>query len=347
MRSFILIIIFGLFSALALFAKQKEIIPLNIEYTKSGTDLIISFLLRADKSKSSDYKLLIKPELKKADISCVLQPVLIETRRSAIIDKRNGIADSPFIVKGMYNRVFEYTTKVPYESWMDGASLYLNTSLIGCCSVETDSYAVVALDLPKDNPVNSDPHIAIVTPEKTSPVVRQIKGAAYISFRQGSSVLISDYRNNKAELDKIKNSLDNVERMSGAQILDIQLLGTCSPEGTFSYNTRLANERVTRVRDYLINHFDVSAQLLSVTSVPEDWQGLRQIVQNSDIREKQSVLSVIDSDLQPDAKERELSSMAVYSYLLNNVFPLLRKVDYIILYEVNEEVLNSDNSGDK
>ena len=348
MKYSILIILFGLISSPAFSAKQKKIVPQNIEYRKDGTDLIISFLLRVDKVASSDYKLLIKPELINDDETRNLRYVLIETRRSKIIDKRNGIADSDFSINGQFNKEFIYNAVLPYEKWMDGASLYFNTSLIGCCSVETDSYAVVtSLDLPEDKPVDSEPHVAIVAPEKTYPVIRQIKGTAYIVFRQGSSALISDYRNNKAELEKIKNSLDDVERMPGAQIVEIQLQGTCSPEGTFNYNTRLANERVTRVRDYLINHFDVSAQLLSVTSVPEDWQGLRQIIQNSDIQEKQSVLSAIDSDLLPDEKERELTSMPVYNYLLNKVYPLLRKVDYTILYEVKELKLNSDNSGDK
>ena len=59
-------------------------------------------------------------------------------------------------------------------------------------------------------------------------------------------------------------------------------------------------------------------------------------VNENDIPQKEAALEIINSNMQPDAKEKALLKKApqAYRYLLQNVWPSLRRTDYTIEYDV-------------
>ena len=82
-------------------------------------------------------------------------------------------------------------------------------------------------------------------------------------------------------------------------------------------------------------HFD--GVRFDVQSTPEDWDGLRRFVAGSDMECKESLLAIIDSDLEPDARNWKLQTVdgkRPYDFLLANVYPKLRHSDYTVEYTV-------------
>lgn len=318
-------------------AKNKKIFPRDIECVREGREITVKFMLNMEQSVSDNYKIILTPLLKKGNGEAILKSILFETRRTRILDKRNKTVSSDYGFNGQYNKTLFYTTTLPYEPWMHGASLYLKTKIIGCCSESDEQYPVVSNISFIPDPVDVyqiQPQFSLIKPEVEIPKVRHERGSAYVEFRQGSSTLRSDYRENMRELNKIKKSIDEVKRNDGTIITGIMLSGTCSPEASWEFNSRLASERANSVKAYVSRTYGVKDTLLKVSSYPEDWSTFRQIIEASDRMDKGKLLTVIDSDDQPDQKEQKLSAMLDYSYLLTNIYPLLRRVDYQINYEV-------------
>ena len=69
---------------------------------------------------------------------------------------------------------------------------------------------------------------------------------------------------------------------------------------------------------------------------PEDWAGLRSYVERSNLTHRAEILALIDSSLEPDAKEAKIkrSYPDEYDFLLKNCYPALRHTDYRITYTV-------------
>ena len=69
---------------------------------------------------------------------------------------------------------------------------------------------------------------------------------------------------------------------------------------------------------------------------PENWQGLRRYVELSNIDHREEILTLIDSDMEPDAKEAKIKRLypADYKFLLQNCYPALRRTDYRIAYDI-------------
>lgn len=76
--------------------------------------------------------------------------------------------------------------------------------------------------------------------------------------------------------------------------------------------------------------------LFITESEPENWEGLRRYVAESSLADKEGILSVIDSNEEPDPKEQTLRTRYPQAYrtLLADCYPGLRRTDYRVDYVV-------------
>ncbi|NDV66565.1 tetratricopeptide repeat protein, partial [Bacteroides sp. 224] len=88
------------------------------------------------------------------------------------------------------------------------------------------------------------------------------------------------------------------------------------------------------LKEYIRVRYMLPEQIFSVKSVAEDWDGLKARIESSDFAQKDRILSIIDSYDAPDTKEARLKGLGVYSQLLRDVFPELRRVEYQVDYAV-------------
>lgn len=182
---------------------------------------------------------------------------------------------------------------------------------------------------------------------------RSLSRKAYVNYRVNSTILLPDFRSNPLELAKIIATIDSVREDKDLTVDHVSIHGYASPEGSWSNNARLAEGRTEALRQYVDARYGFGSQL-KTGSTPEDWKGLREWIQASALPDKERILSVIDSDLEPDAKDRKLKSdfPETYKTLLSQAYPLLRRADYRIDYTVKtfteaatiDQLLQSDPS---
>ncbi len=226
-----------------------------------------------------------------------------------------------------YNNIFAY------KDWMDGAQLALHRMDYGCCNALVDQY----YGLLGKYTDNFFPELVYMKPPrviKTDSLV----GSAFIDFPVDKVIIYPEYRNNVVELAKIQATIDSVHSDKDIKIDSVWLKGFASPESPYSHNTELAIGRTEALKKYIQQLYNFSPSIIKTAYVPENWQGLREYVVKSNISNREEILAIIDSNLEPDPREWRLKTKypKEYRFLLQNCYPALRKTDYRIKYTIRQ-----------
>lgn len=157
---------------------------------------------------------------------------------------------------------------------------------------------------------------------------------ANITFKTGKYNMDIDLGDNRRELDKVQDMLDQLTQ-TGEFVMDsISLIAGCSPEGSFRSNMLLSKRRGESIGNYLsgeLSGIEGISGMLKPYPKGEDWQGLSRLVTDSlESGNKQFILDLIASDTDPDKKELDIRGKypADYKYIREKLYPHLRAVDF-------------------
>src|SRR3712207_2425152 len=119
-------------------------------------------------------------------------------------------------------------------------------------------------------------------------------------------------------------------------IKNVEVAAYASPEGGFSFNDKLAGKRQDNSEEY------VKAQLKNVKMktdidahyTAQDWEGFQQLVQASNMQDKDVILRVLSMYKDPQEREQQIRNMSEgFRDLADEVLPELRRARRIINYE--------------
>lgn len=236
--------------------------------------------------------------------------------------------------------IVSYKMAIAWESWMKEARLVLQPDLCGC-GKEVPASPLLIADKIRMRPTERyrvHPVFVYIKPQAETEKHRAEAGTAYLDFQVGKTQILPDYRNNAAELSKIDATIHTVTADKNITLKGIALKGYASPEGSYASNQRLAIGRVQALRDYIRSKNDFPVSFFTLDAVAEDWDGFKTRAEaDLDIPAHEEVLSIIDNDEEPDRKEAQLRALkggTAYRYVLNVLFPSLRRSEYRIDYTV-------------
>ena len=320
---------------------QDSLTASRVTLKRDGSYLTVSMTLHLDGAEAKgDRAILLTPLLENEEANKALRPVGIYSRNRyyhyAQHGKTNmlGGADELSYKDKDKPDTLAYRVIIPYEPWMDGASLTLLRQDYGCCDkVIAEQSQTIGRFARRPEFV---PQLAYVQPEVERVKVRALAGTAYIDFRVNRTEIRPDYRNNRRELDKIIATVDSVRADKDITVTSLAIKGYASPEGSYAGNARLANGRTEALKEYVSGLYHFDAGFIRTSSEPEDWEGLRRYVEKSGLAHKQEILALIDSGEEPDRKERRIHSAYPEDYriLLRDCYPALRRSDYRIEYTI-------------
>lgn len=181
------------------------------------------------------------------------------------------------------------------------------------------------------------PYFIYLQPEAETIVKeRAISGEAYVVFKSGATDVDAAYKDNEAELQKIRATVDSVRVDPDISITSIVLRGYSSPDGTFSVNQDLSEKRVQAIREYVEGLFELPEGVWQAEAGGENWEGLRKAVEAAtNLPNKTKILELIDSDMDPDRKEYKISKYSRdYRIIFNDIYPMLRRTDYKVMYTI-------------
>ncbi|WP_418450467.1 DUF3868 domain-containing protein [Alistipes sp.] len=244
-----------------------------------------------------------------------------------VIRRRNG-----------KEQTYDYTASLPYERWMLDGRVELREEVHGCVNCGSGESEEILLSgiIPEFIP---DYRLATIAPEPEPVKVRAETRTARLQFRQDSYKIQPDFRNNRAELDTVSNSILLVKRNEDVKITGIYISGYASPEGSMAHNLTLSENRAKALAEYIRRHDDISPELIHVEWHGEDWDGFiralddyPQLLRLDRIREL--IAQYPDSHDYCEREFRKLQPAEIYQRLLNEVYPPLRRNEYKIEYNV-------------
>lgn len=322
--------------------ERKSVLPgVSVEdFNMNRNGKYLSIEMEVDLSAldvDANRAVLLTPRLVNGKDSLDLPSIGVYGRRRYYYYVRNGIGS----ISGESEKSFqaaekpgrlEYGKPVLYEEWMDGATLKFHRSDFGCCR-ETVAEYEGELGVHREA---FFPELVFVQPVAETMKSRSLTGSAYIDFPVNQTEIYPDYRRNAEELGKIQATIDSVRGDKDATIVSVWLKGYASPESSYEHNTELAIGRTTALKRHVVRSYGIAEDIILTDYEPEDWAGLRGFVERSDIKCRQEILALIDSDMEPDAKEARIkrSYPEEYRFMLRNFYPALRHTDYRVDYNI-------------
>ena len=176
---------------------------------------------------------------------------------------------------------------------------------------------------------------ASVAPDAFQRVVEQKQEANIKFLIQQAELRKSELQNNSVQefvnlLKRIGSDRENV------MLSNVEVSAYASPDGGFALNEKLANKRQTNTEEFVKKQMkqaktegDVEASYTA-----QDWEGFQQLVQASDIQDKDVILRVLSMYKDPQEREQQIKNMSHgFKELADGILPELRRARLTINYE--------------
>lgn len=242
-----------------------------------------------------------------------------------------------------------FSQQVEVESWMTNATLGVCRVVEGCgkCGVFSSAENLTKAEL-------------FVIPEfvledLSKHVVAEQENLEII-FKVSKVEIDHRIFNNEVNFSKILAAVDRIYGERGNTIEKIQISGFASPEGGSKFNTWLGENRAKALIDYIIKQrpeYGLTYSNFEVVNGEENWSGLREVLEQSKMKQKAKVIAIIDDvTLKGEAKKRkikELDGGRVWRAMVKEIYSELRSAKYksIFYYAENDnnvEVINRANA---
>ena len=247
------------------------------------------------------------------------QPVVIQgenvrTNGQVVSYKEGGHVNIPF--------------NVAYKPGMEKSELFLDFNVdqngkqytlprvkVGYGVVATSTLASAATVTPATAPDNFQKVIS----EKYSADIHFLINQANVRSSQTE----------KADYIDLNKKLIEASKAPNQEIAALTVNSYASPEGTYQFNEQLAQKREQNTAAYLENQLkkDKITEFGELTSsfTPEDWEGFQQLVEKSNIQDKELILSVLKMYKDPEQREKEIRNLSsVFNELADQILPQLR-----------------------
>jgi Tfp pilus assembly protein PilF len=242
---------------------------------------------------------------------------------------------------------FNYSETFPYEDGMRASELYVNAKITkGKKVTEINDHKLADGIIDTYKGIIHDEEL-IYAPSGYEKVTMASKNATIYFLVNKSNLDMNLPLNKKEESKAAITELDNFIQQ-GWKIKDININAWASPEGEISLNTNLANDRAASANDYLakkIKKFneDKARKLkVDVKTIEqeiifnskgngEDWDGFMQAVKNSELKDKNQILNVINTQSDINKREQEIRNMTViYKEIEDQLLPPLRRAEITV-----------------
>lgn len=328
------------------------------------------------RASRNGFSIIYAPVITDGEHKVSLTPVVVRNRRAELSWLRHewaaGMSPEPEGTFRMRNNDYlSYMSIVDFQPWMYNAYISAELLAAGCCTTEVYGSTLIATgiigDEPEPEPVPTTVRVAVTAPPttgenlaKSRPYVVPAAGwdrdtwgdrfegdqesALNIYFKTSNSLIDRSYMDNGRTLDEIVSVINEITNSSDSRVTGIVVAGFSSPDGRFVYNDKLAWNRAIAVKEYIVKSTDVEASDVIVQNGSVDWYGFRRLVaEDRNMPNREKVLEIIDNNPVADSSTnskrytllRNLDK-TTYKYLLDNIFPELRRGSYIRVYFENK-----------
>ena len=233
-----------------------------------------------------------------------------------------------------------YTMKAsyPYEAAMQKSELYLTfdaklgNKQVNVPAIKVADGVIATSELYHRTLTSAQPSVAADAFQR---VVEQKQEANIKFLIQQAELRKSELQNNSVQefvnlLKRISGDRDNL------MLSNVEVSAYASPDGGFALNEKLANKRQQNTEGYVKQQMKQANMEADVEAnyTAQDWEGFQQLVQASDIQDKDVILRVLSMYKDPQEREQQIKNMSHgFQELADGILPELRRARLTINYE--------------
>lgn len=163
-----------------------------------------------------------------------------------------------------------------------------------------------------------------IAPDKFQRIIKEQVDADILFLINQANLRDSELRS--GAMNDLRSRINNANADSSQVIEEINIQSYASPDGSYDFNTKLAQRREDATKGYMTGQLKgVSFGELTADFTPEDWEGFRRLVSESNIQDKDLILSVLSMYSDPEEREREIHNLSsVFEQLAEEILPKLR-----------------------
>ena len=238
---------------------------------KAGEELVVSISVEITRDLSSNESLVLVPVVTDSlEHRMELPPIYINSRKQQIIFMREtGRKEKEarsLQRKNGSQQSMHYLQSVPFEKWMNHATLSLIEKSCGCGIPSEEAFTCIARLHPQPVPI---PQLVFLTPQVEALKTRTEKGCAFIDFPVNDVIIHETYSNNATELNKIVQTIDAIKNDTNVTITHISIHGYASPDGPYKLNERLSRERTQALKEYVCRLYTFDQTDIQTSHTPE------------------------------------------------------------------------------
>ncbi len=232
------------------------------------------------------------------------------------------------VISNLNGGSFTYTGTVPYNENMRVSDLVVRVKASkGDKTMEFEPYKIadgvvsistLVMDQGAKSTIGAN-HFQRVIPEQ--------KTADIFFLIQRANLRGTELR--KDEIKQLEEYITEVKAAENKEFKGVGISAYASPDGPTDLNTDLAGKRESVTQKYLAKELkkaEVEDVAFDVKSTPEDWDGFKQLMEKSNIQDKELILRVLSMYSDPEVREREIKNMsATYKVLADEILPKLRR----------------------
>ena len=152
----------------------------------------------------------------------------------------------------------------------------------------------------------------------------------------------ADVRRSEMKKDEISGLNETLQKANENERLDlkgIEISAYASPDGELDLNTKLADKRQKTATKYLSGQLkksdiEIADELMSYLATPEDWDGFKKAMEESDIQDKEMILRVLSMHSDPVVREQEIKNLsAAFEIIAEEILPQLRRSQFTVNME--------------
>jgi Flp pilus assembly protein TadD len=173
---------------------------------------------------------------------------------------------------------------------------------------------------------NIDPFKRIVPDEMVADIHYQINRANLLNEE------IS-----KEDVKKLLEYTQNANKEERINLQNIEVSAYASPDGAIDFNTELASKRKDTSSEFLSKRLRQLGVDMSLRTkyTPEDWEGFKEKVEQSNIQDKELILRVLSMYSDPEVREREIRNLSeTFTALADEILPQLRRAKFLTSVEL-------------
>ena len=133
---------------------------------------------------------------------------------------------------------------------------------------------------------------------------------------------------NSEDVEKLYAYTKDAYEAERKELKGVEISAYASPDGELDWNTKLSQQRESSSNQVVARELkkaQVEAQL-KTKFTPEDWEGFREMMEKSDIQDKELILRVLSMYSDPEVREREIRNLSsAFTVVADEILPKLRR----------------------